>query len=64
MNKRQLAERHRVTGGKGFRLKDVDPPDTAGLDVEKDEAKELLPRVSRTSASCRRGSTPKASGQC
>lgn len=42
MKKRDLAERHRVIEGKDFRLNDVDPSETAGLDVEKDEAKELL----------------------
>lgn len=42
MNKTELAERHRVTDGKKFRLEDVDPADTAGLDIEKDDAKELL----------------------
>jgi PPK2 family polyphosphate:nucleotide phosphotransferase len=39
----KLLERYRVTKGKGFRLKDVDPDDTAGLKSEfKDEAKLLL----------------------
>jgi PPK2 family polyphosphate:nucleotide phosphotransferase len=42
MNKKDLAGRHRVDDGKDFRLKDVDPFDTAGLDIEKDDAKELL----------------------
>jgi len=42
MKKEELAARHRVEDGKAFRLKDVDPSDTAGLDPEKDEAKELL----------------------
>jgi PPK2 family polyphosphate:nucleotide phosphotransferase len=36
---------YRVTRGKGFRLKDVDPGDTHDLDSEqKDEAKEMLAR--------------------
>ena len=40
---RQFAAPYRVTRGKGFRLKDVDPGDTAGLDSgEKDRAKEVL----------------------
>jgi PPK2 family polyphosphate:nucleotide phosphotransferase len=34
--------RFRVTSGKGFRLKDFDPDDTAGLEMEKQEAKDLL----------------------
>ena len=38
-------EPYRVTRGKGFRLKDVDPGDTHGLVSEqKDEAKEMLTR--------------------
>ena len=36
---------YRVERGKGFRLKDIDPGDTRGLDSDqKDEAKELLAR--------------------
>ena len=42
MNKEELAGRHRITDGRNFRLMDVDPSDTAGLDVDKDDAKELL----------------------
>lgn len=38
----RLLARYRVTKGKGFRLKDIDPADTAGLDYTKEEAKELL----------------------
>jgi PPK2 family polyphosphate:nucleotide phosphotransferase len=34
----------RVTTGKGFRLKDFDPRDTRGLQVDKSEATELLKR--------------------
>jgi len=34
--------RFRVTDGDGFRLKQFDPVETCGLDIEKDEAKELL----------------------
>lgn len=42
---KRLARRYRVDKGKGFRLKDFDPADTAGLgDEYKDEAKELLQR--------------------
>ncbi|MBR0684160.1 polyphosphate kinase 2 family protein [Roseomonas eburnea] len=38
----KLLNRCRVTAGKGFRLKDRDPADTAGLELEKDHAAELL----------------------
>jgi len=41
---RRLLERYRVEDGKGFRLKGLDPGDTAGLDIEKDEARTLLAR--------------------
>ena len=34
--------RYRVDAGKGFRLKDFDPGDCAGLSLEKDHAAELL----------------------
>jgi PPK2 family polyphosphate:nucleotide phosphotransferase len=42
MNKADFAERHRVGDGKKFQLDDVDPADTGGLDIEKDDAKDLL----------------------
>jgi PPK2 family polyphosphate:nucleotide phosphotransferase len=42
MNRTDLAKRHRVADGKDFRLKDVDPTDTAGLDPDRDAAKALL----------------------
>ncbi|HRY27473.1 MAG: polyphosphate kinase 2 family protein [Geminicoccaceae bacterium] len=42
MKQKDLARRHRVTDGRKFRLEDVDPADTAGLDIEKDDARELL----------------------
>jgi PPK2 family polyphosphate:nucleotide phosphotransferase len=35
-------EPFRITSGKGFRLKDFDPRDTRGLQVDKSEATELL----------------------
>ena len=38
----RLAERHRVDDGKSFRLDTVDPFDHDGIDIEKDEAKDLL----------------------
>jgi len=34
--------RYRITKGKGFRLKDFDPGDTCGLQIEKAEATDLL----------------------
>jgi PPK2 family polyphosphate:nucleotide phosphotransferase len=40
----KLLARYRVTKGKGFRLADYDPTDTAGLDYGKVEARELLAR--------------------
>jgi PPK2 family polyphosphate:nucleotide phosphotransferase len=39
---RKLQARYRVTAGKGFRLKDHDAADTAGLALEKEDAKALL----------------------
>ncbi|QXM25722.1 polyphosphate kinase 2 family protein [Elioraea tepida] len=38
----RLLDRYRVTEGKGFRLKRIDPADTAGLDFDKAEARSLL----------------------
>lgn len=38
----RILGRYRVTSGKKFRLKDFDPADSAGLDLEKDEARALL----------------------
>lgn len=38
----QILEQFRVTSGKGFRLKDFDPGDTAGIDLEKDHAAGIL----------------------
>ena len=39
----RLADRYRITNGKNFRLKDIDPGDTAGLkDEQKPQAKEIL----------------------
>lgn len=38
----KVLDRYRVATGKGFRLKDFDPGDTAGLDIQKDHAGELL----------------------
>jgi PPK2 family polyphosphate:nucleotide phosphotransferase len=38
----RYVEPFRITSGKGFRLKDFDPRDTRGLQLEKSEASELL----------------------
>jgi PPK2 family polyphosphate:nucleotide phosphotransferase len=37
-----LVKRFRVKHGSKFRLSDFDPADTAGLDIDKDEAKQML----------------------
>lgn len=42
MDAAELAERHRVRDAKEFRLANVDPFDTAGFDIEKSDAKDLL----------------------
>ena len=47
---RKLLARYRVEDGKGFRLKDHDPGDTAGLELEKQEARELLAQGTQTLA--------------
>jgi PPK2 family polyphosphate:nucleotide phosphotransferase len=41
---RKYVEPFRITKGKGFRLKDFDPGDTCGLQMDKGEAAELLQR--------------------
>jgi PPK2 family polyphosphate:nucleotide phosphotransferase len=38
----ELIDRYRVSDGRGFRLADHDPGDTAGLKLEKKEARDLL----------------------
>ncbi len=38
---RELVDRYRITKGRGFRLSDIDPDDTAGLD-SRERAQELL----------------------
>jgi len=42
MQAAELAKRFRVTDGDDFRLKHFDPGETCGLDIAKDEARELL----------------------
>src|SRR5438309_7334001 len=39
---RKLLDRYRVLDGKRFRLKDYDPSDTGGYELEKPEARALL----------------------
>lgn len=39
---RKILDRYRITDGKGFRLADHDPADTAGLDLDKEAARDLL----------------------
>src|SRR5919201_1291658 len=41
---RKYVEPFRITKGKGFRLKDFDPGDTCGLQMDKGEAADLLQR--------------------
>src|SRR5437588_2593757 len=41
---RKYVDPFRITKGKGFRLKDFDPGDTCGLELDKGEAAELLAR--------------------
>jgi PPK2 family polyphosphate:nucleotide phosphotransferase len=41
---RKYVDPFRITKGKGFRLKDFDPGDTCGLQMDKGEAAELLQR--------------------
>ena len=42
MRPEEYAARYCVKDGGKFRLRDFDPGDTAGLDIEKKEAKDLL----------------------
>ena len=42
MNAAEIVDRYRVSEGKGFRLADHDPGDTAGLDFSKKQAQSLL----------------------
>ena len=41
---RKLLDRYRVEDGRKFRLRSIDPGDTAGLKLDKDQAKEMLTR--------------------
>ena len=37
-----IIKRYRIKDGRKFRLAEIDPGDTAGLDIGKNDAKELL----------------------
>ena len=55
----------RITKGKKFGLKDFDPGDTAGLNLEKSEAADLLHFGTQWLAErSRTSSTPKIAGRC
>ena len=61
---RRLAEPFRVSKGKDFRLKDIDPNDTLEFTKEADKprAREAWPMVSYPSPNCRTNFTPRTSG--
>src|SRR3954471_19889910 len=42
MNAAEIVGRYRVSEGRGFRLADHDPGDTAGLELDKKQAQSLL----------------------
>ena len=42
MTATDIARRYRIEDGKSFRLKDIEPGDAAGLDLNKGDAKDLL----------------------
>jgi PPK2 family polyphosphate:nucleotide phosphotransferase len=42
MKLESLADRYRIDKPDSFRLADIDPRDSAGLDIDKDEAKQML----------------------
>lgn len=54
MNFAKLIKRFRVEKARGFRLSDVDPADTCGLDFGKAAAKDILPMVCAILPLCRR----------
>jgi hypothetical protein len=62
----ELAKSFRITKGKDFRLKDVDPNDTLEFTKEADKprAKEALATVSLPWLSCKTSYTPRTSGPC
>ena len=61
---RELAKPFRVTKGKDFRLKDVDPNDTLEFTKEADKprAKEALAMGVTALATCRTSFTPRTNG--
>ncbi len=62
----KLARRYRVRDGKGFRLKDVDPGDTAWLKAEDKPRRQggAAAWASSRSPSCRTCSTRRTAGPC
>src|SRR5215208_6907213 len=42
MNAAEIVDRYRVTDGRGFRLAEHDPGDTAGLELDKKQAQSVL----------------------
>ena len=60
-----FSEPFRVSNGKGFRLKDVDPGDTLDFtDDDKPRRRKRWRPASRRWASCRPASTPRTGGAC
>ena len=63
INFAKLIKRFRVEKARGFRLSDVDPADTCGLDFGKAAAKDILPMVCAILPLCRRSSMPRIDGR-
>ena len=64
MNLSRQFAKYRIEKGEKFRLKDVDPDDTAGLDIDKDQAKKMLRDDVKCSRSFRSVFTAKTDGPC
>ena len=64
MLKDELIKRFMVTNGEKFRLADFDPGDTVGLDIDKEEARELLAAGTGVCMPCRSASMPRGAGRC
>ena len=63
MHPAEITKRFRISDGRKFRLADIDPSDTCGIDIEKNEAKALLAKGAKRLASCRNGSMPSTNGR-
>ena len=63
---RELAKPFRISKGKDFRLKDVDPDDTLEFTKEADKprTKEALATGLQPSPSCKINYMPRTNGQC